>query len=231
MEIFSGSEDFHPNREFFYITPSSDVYFRSNNNSIIVIDVPSYSIERRYGKLASTIYTNLVKNKCISKLSSSQINYNFLQLLFNSYFRLKNSAKKIHKNKPIKDKLKKFLSALPDMNTIQKAINKLQNYDFEKNSRTSIKRIILRAALLKLILFIYENYYATFDFPFFNNYFDILNISNQLSITIPNELISKVNDELKLKTNFFSRSNYINITKYRNNYSLIQNTGRVYQLL
>ena len=211
MALFHRSEDFQPNREFYYITQSSDVYYR-NNNSIIVIDVPSYSISRRYGKMASTIYANLVKNKSISKLGSSQVNYNFLQLLFNSFFKLKNSARKISKNKPIDERLKKFISALPDKKKIQKSINKLENVDLDKNNnshRTSIKKIIIRAALLRLILFIYENYYATFDFPFFNNYYEILNITNQLFMTIPNELISKVNDKFNLKTNFFSRSNFI----------------------
>lgn len=212
MALFHRSEDFQPNREFYYITQSSDVYYRSNNNSIIVIDVPSYSISRRYGKMASTIYTNLVKNKSISKLGSSQVNYNFFQLLFNSYFKLKNSARKISKHKPIDERLKIFISALPDKKKIQKSINKLENYDLDKNNdshRTSIKKIIIRAALLRLILFIYEDYYATFDFPFFNNYYDILNITIQLFMTIPNELISKVNEEFNLKTNFFSRSNLI----------------------
>ena len=46
---------------------------------------PSFSISRRYGKIADKIYKSIIDNKCIATVDNSSFKSNFFQPLYNLY--------------------------------------------------------------------------------------------------------------------------------------------------
>lgn len=175
-------------------------------------DVPSVSITRRYGKLAYRIYKNLLNKKCISKLDYSSFKTNYFQLLYNLYSKTLYYAREIS-SQVYNNRLKTFISSLPSIKTLNKTIYNISNFDFcnegtNNKRRVLIKKYIKKAALIQLLLIIYEHYYLLFDFPFYDNYLNYIKICLNYYKALSEDIFLKVNEELKLTTNFFSRSMY-----------------------
>ena len=176
---------------------------------------PSFSISRRYGKIADKIYKSLIDNKCIAKVDNSSFKSNFFQLLYNLYSKIIYSSQRVPIQSNI-DNLNKFISSLPTIKKINKMIAKIEKFDFinegDNNRRRGfIKRVIKKTALIRIVLLIYEHYYMCNDSPFFEQYTEIINCNLTFFHTIPNEIVSKINEELKLKTNFFSKCKFISL--------------------
>ena len=86
---------------------------------------PSFSISRRYGKIADKIYKSLIDNKCIAKVDNSSFKSNFFQLLYNLYSKIIYSSQRVPIQSNI-DNLNKFISSLPPIKKINK-INRQNN--------------------------------------------------------------------------------------------------------
>ena len=123
MAIFENSDTLSPNSEFFYLSSNHDVlYSHSDTTNTFCLDVPSYFISSRYGKLAFHIYRNLLCSNCIARLSSKHIRVNFIKLFVNSYLKLKMNKTP---NEP-SEKLNKFILALPSVEQLKKYICKIE---------------------------------------------------------------------------------------------------------
>lgn len=178
----------------------------------LFFEVHSVSITRRYGKLAYRIYKRLLNKKCISKLYYSSFKTNYFQLLYNLYSKTLYYARDISSQTYTK-RLKTFMSSLPSAKTLSKTICNIANFDFfnegtNNKRRACIKKYIKKAALIQLLLCIYEHYYLLFDFPFYDNYLNFINIFSSYYNALSEDVFVKVNEELKFTTNFFSRSMY-----------------------
>ena len=93
MSIFETSNSSSPNSEFFYLSPSHDIlYSTSDHSNTITLDVPSYYISTRYGKLAIRIYRNLLCSKSIAKLPQKHIRVDFIKLFVNAFLKLKEAV-------------------------------------------------------------------------------------------------------------------------------------------
>lgn len=199
MAIFENSDTLSPNSEFFYLSSNHDVlYSRSDTPNTFCLDVPSYFISSRYGKLAFHIYRNLLCSNCIARLSSKHIRVNFIKLFVNSYLKLKMNKTP---NEP-SEKLNKFILALPSVEQLKKYICKIEQMD---KSKCDINRLVKRAALVKVILFVYENHYAKYDIPFYNKYTEVLELYIKLYSAISNEMLIRANTELKKASKLFSK--------------------------
>lgn len=178
-------------------------------NVHVLFDIPSFSISRRYGKIAYKIYKSLIDNKCIAKVYYSSFKANFFQLLYNLYSKIIYSSQRVPIQSNI-DNLNQFISSLPSIKNINKMIAKIEKFDFinegDNNRRRGfIKKFIKKSALIRIVLLIYEHYYMCNDSPFYEKYSEIINCNLTFFHFIPNEIVSKINEELKLKTTFFSK--------------------------
>lgn len=200
MSIFENPDTSSPTSEIFYLSPSHDIlYTNSEESNTLCFDVPSYYISTHYGKLAINIYRNLLCNNYISKLSPKHIKVNFIKLFVNSYLKLKTY-------KMSKELSDKFISALPSVENLNKYIGKIEQVNSKMDkSKCDINKLVNRVALVKVILFVYENHFARNDFPFFNNYKEVLDVYIKFYSAISDDMLVKANKELKMASKLFSK--------------------------
>lgn len=191
--------------EFDIETPNMHAFF----------DIPSFSISRRYGKVAYKIYKSLIDNKCIAKVYYSSFKSNFFQLLYNLYSKIIYSSQRVPIQSNI-ESLNNFIACLPSIKKLNRMIAKIEKFDFVNegdNSRRRgfIKKFIKKVALIRIVLLIYEHYYMCNDSPFYETYTEIINSNLTFFHFLPDEVITRLNDELKLTITFFSKCKYITI--------------------
>ena len=228
MSIFETSNSSSPNSEFFYLSPSHDIlYSTSDHSNTITLDVPSYYISTRYGKLAIRIYRNLLCSKSIAKLPQKHIRVDFIKLFVNAFLKLKSYKGQTEQSI-------KFISALPSIEKVNKYIGKIEQVSSTMDkSKCDMNKLVKRVALVKVILFVYENYFLKNDFPFFNKYTEVLDSYIKFYNTISDEMLKKANNELKQASNLFSKkinddfrdtNDYINY--YKNKKLKMKNISR-----
>lgn len=200
MSIFETSDSSSPTSEFFHLSPSGDIlYSTSDQSNTITLDVPSFYISTRYGKLAIRIYRNLLFSNSIAKLPQKHIRVDFIKILVNAFLKLKSY-------KEHSEKSSKFISALPSVEKVNKYIGKIERVSSTMDkSKCDMNKLVKRVALVKVILFVYENYFLKNDFPFFNKYTEVLDSYIKFYNAISDEMLKKANSELKTASKLFSK--------------------------